>query len=75
MAGLLYLLLLWRREGLQKMMPSADDLDRVRYKIICIAFPLLTLMITAGAYWAHQTWGSYWSWDPKETWAANTWLV
>jgi ABC-type transport system involved in cytochrome c biogenesis permease subunit len=74
-AGLLYLLLLWRREGLQKMMPSADDLDRITYKIICIAFPLLTLMIAAGAYWANQAWGSYWSWDPKETWAAITWLV
>jgi cytochrome c-type biogenesis protein CcsB len=74
-AGLLYLLLLWRREGLQKMMPSADVLDTVTYKIICIAFPLLTLMIAAGAYWANQAWGSYWSWDPKETWAAITWLV
>jgi cytochrome c-type biogenesis protein CcsB len=74
-AGLLYLLLLWRRESLQRMLPAADDLDRVTYKIICIAFPLLTLMIAAGAYWANQTWGSYWSWDPKETWAAITWLV
>jgi ABC-type transport system involved in cytochrome c biogenesis permease subunit len=74
-AGLLYLLLLWRRDGLQKMMPSADKLDNVTYKIICIAFPLLTLMIAAGAYWANQAWGSYWSWDPKETWAAITWLV
>jgi len=74
-AGLLYLLLLWRREGLQKMMPSADKLDTVTYKIICIAFPLLTLMIAAGAYWANQAWGSYWSWDPKETWASITWLV
>ncbi len=74
-AGLLYLLLLWRREGLQKMMPPADVLDNVTYKIICIAFPLLTLMIAAGAYWANQAWGSYWSWDPKETWAAITWIV
>jgi cytochrome c-type biogenesis protein CcsB len=74
-AGLLYLLLLWRREGLQRMMPPANDLDRVTYRIICIAFPLLTLMIAAGAYWANQAWGSYWSWDPKETWAAITWLV
>ncbi len=32
-------------------------------------------MIAAGAYWANRTWGSYWSWDPKETWAAITWLV
>lgn len=74
-AGLLYLLLLWRREGIQKMLPSSDVLDRVTYKIICIAFPLLTLMIAAGAYWANRARGSYWSWDPKETWAAITWLV
>ena len=32
-------------------------------------------MIATGAYWANRTWGSYWSWDPKETWAAITWLV
>ncbi len=38
-------------------------------------FLCLTLMIAAGAYWANQTWGSYWNWDPKETWAAITWLV
>lgn len=75
LSGLLYLLLLWRREGLQRMLPSADKLDNVTYKIICVAFPLLTLMIAAGAYWANQAWGSYWSWDPKETWAAITWLV
>jgi len=73
--SLLYLLLLWRRHDLQRMLPSADDLDRITYKTIAIAFPLLTLMIAAGAYWANRTWGSYWSWDPKETWAAITWLV
>jgi len=74
-ASLLYLLLLWRREDLEKLLPPADALDRITYKTICIAFPLLTLMIAAGAYWANRTWGSYWSWDPKETWAAITWLV
>jgi cytochrome c-type biogenesis protein CcsB len=73
--SLLYLLLLWRREDLEKMLPGADALDRVTYRTIAIAFPLLTLMIAAGAYWANRTWGSYWSWDPKETWAAITWLV
>jgi cytochrome c-type biogenesis protein CcsB len=73
--SLLYLLLLWRREDLQRMLPSADELDRITYKTVAIAFPLLTLMIAAGAYWANRTWGSYWSWDPKETWAAITWLV
>ena len=73
--SLMYLLLLWRRPDLERRLPSADDLDRITYKTIGIAFPLLTLMIAAGAYWANQTWGSYWSWDPKETWAAITWLV
>jgi len=73
--SLLYLLLLWRRADLERLMPNADALDRITYKTICIAFPLLTLMIAAGAYWANQTWGSYWNWDPKETWAAITWLV
>lgn len=73
--SLMYLLLLWRRPELERMLPSADDLDRITYRTIAIAFPLLTLMIAAGAYWANRTWGSYWSWDPKETWAAITWLV
>jgi cytochrome c-type biogenesis protein CcsB len=73
--SLLYLLLLWRRPDLERLLPSADALDRITYKTIGVAFPLLTLMIAAGAYWANQTWGSYWSWDPKETWAAITWLV
>ncbi len=73
--SLLYLLLLWRRRDLERMLPTAEMLDRITYKTIAIAFPLLTLMIAAGAYWANRTWGSYWSWDPKETWAAITWLV
>lgn len=74
-ANLLYLLLLWRRDDLETHLPDADTLDRITYKTICIAFPLLTLMIAAGAYWANRAWGSYWNWDPKETWAAITWLV
>jgi cytochrome c-type biogenesis protein CcsB len=73
--SLLYLLLLWRRPDLERMLPDANALDNITYKTISIAFPLLTLMIAAGAYWANQTWGSYWNWDPKETWAAITWLV
>jgi ABC-type transport system involved in cytochrome c biogenesis permease subunit len=74
-ANLLYLLLLWRRQDLERLLPPADALDRITYKTICIAFPLLTLMIAAGAFWANRAWGSYWNWDPKETWAAITWLV
>jgi cytochrome c-type biogenesis protein CcsB len=71
----MYLMLWWRRSGLEMMMPPAEKLDRLTYKTIGIAFPLLTLMIASGAYWANRTWGSYWSWDPKETWALITWLV
>jgi cytochrome c-type biogenesis protein CcsB len=74
-ANLLYLLLLWRRQDLERLLPDTEALDRITYKTICIAFPLLTLMIAAGAYWANRAWGSYWNWDPKETWAAITWLV
>jgi cytochrome c-type biogenesis protein CcsB len=74
-ASLLYLMLLWRRSDLEALLPSEEALDRITYKTICIAFPLLTFMIATGAYWANRTWGSYWSWDPKETWAAITWLV
>ena len=74
-AGLLYLILLWRRSGLESMLPATHNLDRLTYRTVAIAFPLLTAMIATGAYWANQTWGSYWSWDPKETWAAIMWLV
>jgi len=74
-ASLLYLMLYWHRQDLERLLPSAQVLDRVTYQTIGIAFPLLTLMIAAGAYWANRTWGAYWSWDPKETWAAITWLV
>jgi ABC-type transport system involved in cytochrome c biogenesis permease subunit len=74
-ASLLYLMMVWRRRDLERLLPTNEALDRITYKTICIAFPLLTLMIAAGAYWANRTWGSYWSWDPKETWAAITWLV
>jgi cytochrome c-type biogenesis protein CcsB len=73
--SLLYLLLAWRRPDLERLLPTSDNLDRITYKTICLAFPLLTLTIATGAYWANQTWGTYWDWDPKETWAAITWLV
>ena len=74
-SSLLYVLLLWRREDLERLLPDAEALDRITYRTICIAFPLLTLMIAAGAYWANRAWGSYWNWDQKEVWAAITWLI
>lgn len=53
----------------------ASNLDYLSYRIIGIGFPFLTIGILSGAVWANEAWGSYWSWDPKETWALLTWLV
>jgi len=52
-----------------------ESLDNLSYRTISFGFPLLTVGIIAGAVWANEAWGSYWSWDPKETWALITWLV
>jgi cytochrome c-type biogenesis protein CcsB len=53
----------------------ADILDNISYRMIGLGFPLLTIGIISGGVWANEAWGSYWSWDPKETWALITWLV
>lgn len=53
----------------------AETLDNMSYRVIGLGFPLITIGIIAGAVWANEAWGSYWSWDPKETWALITWLV
>jgi len=53
----------------------AEVLDNTSYRLIGLGFPLLTIGIIAGAVWANEAWGTYWSWDPKETWALITWLV
>ena len=53
----------------------ARTLDNLSYRTIGIGFPLLTIGILSGAVWANQAWGSYWSWDPKETWALITWFL
>eukprot|EP00871_Galdieria_phlegrea_P003953 jgi/Galph1/4559/GphlegSOOS_G3277.1 len=50
-------------------------IDNLSYRIIGLGFPLLTIGIISGAVWANEAWGSYWSWDPKETWALITWIV
>jgi cytochrome c-type biogenesis protein CcsB len=53
----------------------AENLDNLSYRILGMGFPFLTIGILSGAVWANEAWGSYWSWDPKETWALATWLV
>nr|QNH69511.1 cytochrome c heme attachment protein [Chaenomeles japonica]UNH85619.1 cytochrome c heme attachment protein [Chaenomeles japonica] len=52
-----------------------QQLDRWSYRIISLGFILLTVGILSGAVWANEAWGSYWNWDPKETWAFITWTI
>jgi cytochrome c-type biogenesis protein CcsB len=55
--------------------PPIRVLDDLNYRAIMIGFPLLTLGIITGAAWANYAWGTYWSWDPKETWSLIVWFV
>ena len=55
--------------------PSRDRLDLISYRSVCLGLLFLTFTMITGAIWAEQAWGSYWSWDPKETWSLVTWLV
>jgi len=61
--------------GIIGQFPSIKVLDDLNYKAIMIGFPLLTLGIVTGAAWANYAWGTYWSWDPKETWSLIVWFV
>lgn len=61
--------------GVISMFPSSKILDDLNYKSIMIGFPLLTLGIITGAAWANYAWGTYWSWDPKETWSLIVWFI
>jgi len=77
--GFMYLL-----KGLEKgessgpflrFLPRREILDELTYHSVVIGFIFLTLGIITGSVWAYSAWGSYWSWDPKETWSLITWLV
>jgi cytochrome c-type biogenesis protein CcsB len=56
-------------------LPPAQALDRLSHVSVVVAFPLLTVGILLGAYWANDAWGRYWAWDPKETAALVTWFI
>ena len=64
-----------RRSPFLKLIPEGRTLDEVNYQMVVIGFLMLSLGIITGSVWAHSAWGSYWSWDPKETWSLITWLV
>lgn len=56
-------------------LPSAETLNRVAHAAHLFAFPVWTFAVIAGAIWAENSWGRYWGWDPKETWAFITWVL
>jgi cytochrome c-type biogenesis protein CcsB len=71
-AAVLYLI---QGENGRRGLPSHEILDEISYKAVVIGFPFLTLTIVLGAVWAEAAWGTYWSWDPKETASLVTWLI
>jgi cytochrome c-type biogenesis protein CcsB len=56
-------------------LPSLDALDQLNSHCLATGFVLLTLGIITGSIWASQAWGTYWQWDPKETWSLITWFL
>ncbi len=58
-----------------RFIPALDILEELIYQSVVLGFILLGLGIVTGSVWAHNAWGSYWSWDPKETWSLITWLI
>lgn len=78
--GLMYLLL--EREIKSKKFgfffsrfPSLDALDQLNNHCLTAGFIFLTIGIVTGSIWARQAWGTYWQWDPKETWSLITWFL
>lgn len=65
----------YRGKSLLEALPNLNALDDMVYKTVSVVFPMLAMMLITGAVWANESWGTYWSWDPKETWALVTWLA
>ncbi|MFH1460640.1 MAG: c-type cytochrome biogenesis protein CcsB [Candidatus Omnitrophota bacterium] len=78
--GLMYLLQ-ERQVKLKKIghilqrLPALDVIDRINYNLVFLGFIFLSFGIITGSIWAQQAWGSWWSWDPKESWALITWII
>ncbi|MEK7774023.1 MAG: c-type cytochrome biogenesis protein CcsB [Deltaproteobacteria bacterium] len=63
------------RGSILEAFPDSDTLDEMSYRAIAWGFPFLATGIVSGAIWANYAWGTYWSWDPKETWSLITWFI
>jgi len=64
-----------KEEGLLELLPSLKVIDDITHKSILFGFLWLSEGIISGAVWANSAWGTYWSWDPKETWSLITWFI
>ena len=60
---------------LDQHIPNKEKLDLISYRSVSLGLLFLTFTILTGAIWAERAWGSYWSWDPKETWSLVTWII
>ncbi len=60
---------------LDQHIPAEEKLDVIGYRAVSLGLLFLTFCIVTGSIWAERAWGSYWSWDPKETWSLITWLI
>jgi len=61
--------------ALFQKLPPLETLDEISYRCFAIGFPLLTLAIISGSIWSEKAVGSYWVWDPKQTWSLITWFI
>lgn len=61
--------------GMLARLPSAGELDDYSYRFVAFGFISLTIMIVTGVIWGNYSWGTYWSWDPAQTWSLVLWLV
>ncbi len=56
-------------------LPDLSTLDDLIHKTLIFGFIWLSAGIITGSVWANEAWGTYWSWDPKETWSIITWFL
>ncbi|MGZ3607213.1 MAG: c-type cytochrome biogenesis protein CcsB [Syntrophales bacterium] len=62
-------------DSTHSLLPDLRQLDEINYQMVLFGFLWLSLGIITGSVWADLAWGTYWSWDPKETWSLITWLI
>lgn len=74
-ASSVFILLRANLERFQDKLPSSEFLENLSYRLIAYGVGAHAVMIASGSIWANKAWGSYWNWDPVETWSLITWLI